>query len=35
MVKAAEIINKGDHLTREGSSKIISIKTGMNTGRYL
>ena len=34
-VKAAEIINKGDHLTREGSSKIISIKTGMNTGRYL
>ena len=34
-VKAAEIINKGDHLTREGSSKIISIKTGMNTGRDL
>ena len=34
-VKAAKIINKGDHLTREGSSKIISIKTGMNTGRYL
>ena len=33
-VTAAVIINKGDHLSREGSSKIISIKTGMNTGRY-
>lgn len=32
-VKAAEIINKGDHLTKEGSSKIISIKASMNTGR--
>ena len=32
-VKAAEIINKGDHLTKEGSSKIINIKVGMNTGR--
>lgn len=32
-VKAAEIINKGDHLTKEGSSKIIKIKIGMNTGR--
>ena len=33
-VKAAEIINKGDHLTKEGSSKIINIKAGMNTGRF-
>lgn len=32
-VKAAEIINKGDHLTTVGSSKIISIKASMNTGR--
>jgi hypothetical protein len=32
-VKAAEIINKGDHLTIEGSSKIIEIKSGMNTGK--
>jgi hypothetical protein len=32
-MKAAEIINKGDHLTTEGSSKIISIKASMNTGR--
>ena len=32
-VKAAELINKGEHLTTEGSSKIISIKAGMNTGR--
>ena len=32
-LKAAEIINKGDHLTTEGSSKFISIKAGMNTGR--
>lgn len=34
-VRAAELINKGDHLTIEGSSKIISIKAGMNTGRKL
>jgi hypothetical protein len=33
-VTAAEIINKGDHLTIEGSSKIINIKASMNTGRY-
>jgi hypothetical protein len=32
-VKAAEIIKKGDHLTKEGSSEIISLKAGMNTGR--
>lgn len=32
-VKAAELINKGEHLTTEGSYKIISIKAGMNTGR--
>lgn len=24
---------KGEHLTKEGSSKIIIIKKGMNTGR--
>lgn len=34
-VKAAVIINKGDHLTTEGALKIISIKDGMNTGREL
>ena len=34
-VTAAVIINKGDHLSREVSSKIISIKTGMNTSRDL
>ena len=34
-VKAAEIINKGEHLTIEGSSKIINIKSSMNTGRSL
>ena len=27
------LINKGEHLTTEGSYKIISIKAGMNTGR--
>nr|AMX22268.1 LAGLIDADG endonuclease [Cryphonectria parasitica] len=32
-VEVAEIIKKGDHLTEEGSSKIINIKVGMNTGR--
>lgn len=32
-VEVAEIIKKGDHLTKEGSSKIINIKAGMNTGR--
>jgi len=34
-VEASKIINKGDHLTTEGSSKIMSIKAGMNTGRSL
>lgn len=32
-VKAAEIMNKGEHLTKEGSSEILNIKKGMNTGR--
>jgi hypothetical protein len=32
-VKAAELIKIGEHLTVEGSSKIIRIKAGMNTGR--
>jgi len=27
------MIKKGDHLTEEGSSKIVNIKAGMNTGR--
>ena len=34
-IEAAEVIKKGDHLTTEGSSKIINIKAGMNTGREL
>lgn len=34
-VEASKIINKGDHLTIEGSSKIMSIKAGMNTGRLM
>jgi len=34
-VKVAELIKKGDHLTKEGSSEIIRIKAGMNTGREL
>ena len=34
-IKVAEIIKKGDHLTTEGSSDIIRIKAGMNTGRGL
>ena len=32
-VKVANIIKKGDHLTKEGSSEIIKIKSGMNKGR--
>lgn len=32
-VKAAELFNKGEHLTEEGASKIISIKAGMNKRR--
>lgn len=32
-VIVAEMIKKGDHLTKEGSSKIIGIKAEMNTGR--
>jgi len=34
-VKVAELIKKGDHLTKERSSEIIRIKAGMNTGREL
>jgi hypothetical protein len=34
-VEALKIINKGDHLTTEGATKIMSIKAGMNTGRSL
>ena len=34
-VKAAEIINNGEHLTTEGSSKIINLKAAMNTGRKI
>ena len=32
-VKAAELINEGEHLNTEGSFKILQIKAGMNTGR--
>ena len=32
-VLVAEMIKKGEHLTKQGSSKIITIKRGMNTGR--
>ena len=32
-VEVAEMIKKGDHLSEEGSSKIVNIKAGMNTGR--
>jgi len=28
-VKVAEMIKKGEHLTKEGSDKIIKIKAGM------
>lgn len=31
--RAAEIINKGDHLTDEGAAIIIGLKSGMNRGR--
>jgi len=34
-VKVAEIIKKEGHRTKEGSSEIIKIKAGMNTGRTL
>ncbi|EKM73554.1 hypothetical protein AGABI1DRAFT_103557 [Agaricus bisporus var. burnettii JB137-S8] len=34
-VKAAEIIKNGEHLTKEGSSKIINLKAAMNTGRKI
>lgn len=30
--QAAEIINNGEHLTTEGSSKIINLKAAINTG---
>jgi hypothetical protein len=33
--KAAELFSNGEHLTKEGASKIISLKAGMNTGRKL
>ena len=32
-VEVAEMIKKGEHLTKEGSSKIVNIKAGMNAGR--
>lgn len=32
-LEVAEIIKKGDHLTEEGSTNIVKIKAGMNTGR--
>jgi hypothetical protein len=32
-VKVAEIMYQKKHLTKEGSSEIIKIKKGMNTGR--
>lgn len=31
--KVAEMMNKKEHLTEEGLSKIIKIKAGMNIGR--
>jgi hypothetical protein len=31
--KVAEIIKKGGHLTKEGSSEVVKIKSGMNKGR--
>lgn len=34
-VKAAEIIKNGEHLTKEGSSKIINLKAAKNTGRKI
>lgn len=34
-IEIAEIIKKGDHLTTEGSTKILNLKSGMNTGRPL
>ena len=33
--KAAEIINKKEHLTPEGLERIRKIKAGMNLGRKL
>ena len=35
LCKAAEVINKKDHLTLEGLKEIKKIKLGMNKGRYL
>jgi hypothetical protein len=32
-IKVAEMIKTGEHLTLEGSKKILEIKSGMNTGR--
>ena len=32
-VKVAEMIKKKDHLTKEGASEILIIKSGMNKGR--
>ena len=34
-IEIAEIIKKGEHLTTEGSTKILNLKSGMNTGRPL
>lgn len=34
-IRVAEIIKNGEHLTPEGSNKIIKIKSGMNTGRSI
>ncbi len=34
-VKVAEIIQRKDHLTKEGLDKIRKIRVGMNKGRYL
>ena len=31
--KAAELFNKGKHLTKEGATKINNLKAGMTTGR--
>lgn len=34
-VKVGEMINNKEHLTAKGASKIMQIKSGMNTGRIL
>lgn len=31
--KVAKLMNNGSHLTQEGLTKILDIKSGMNTGR--